>query len=169
MRFICIVLALWVGVICGGCNLNQFAKAGTDVPRLVSSTLSDPKTFNPILSQESPNVFSFTFEGLTDTDGVTGEVVPALAESWEISPDGNTYTFTLRPDLKWSDGEPLTADDVVFTYMDVLFQPGHSLQLAGRAFALASRECCPQSSSWMIAGFSFSCRNPLLPCCEQRV
>jgi peptide/nickel transport system substrate-binding protein len=123
VRLVCMALALWVGVACTGCSLNQFAKAGTDIPKLVGSTLSDPKTFNPVLSQESPNVFSFTFEGLTDTDGVTGEVVPALAESWEISPDGKTYTFTLRPALQWSDGEPLTADDVVFTYMDVLFNP----------------------------------------------
>lgn len=122
-RFAFILLALCVGLTTAGCNLNQFAKAGTDVPKLVSSTLSDPKTFNPVLSQEYPNVFLFTFEGLTTTDGVTGEVVPALAESWEIAPDGKTYTFTLRPDLKWSDGEPLTADDVVFSYMDVLFNP----------------------------------------------
>jgi peptide/nickel transport system substrate-binding protein len=122
-RFAFILLALCVGLTTAGCNLNQFAKAGTDVPKLVSSTLSDPKTFNPVLSQEYPNVFLFTFEGLTTTDGVTGEVVPALAESWEIAPDGKTYTFTLRPDLKWSDGDPLTADDVVFSYMDVLFNP----------------------------------------------
>ena len=123
LRYLTILMALTIGLATSGCNLNQFAKAGADVPKLVSSTLSDPKTFNPILSQEYPNVFLFTFEGLTTTDGVTGEVAPALAESWDISSDGKTYTFILRPDLKWSDGEPLTADDVVFTYMDVLFNP----------------------------------------------
>jgi peptide/nickel transport system substrate-binding protein len=122
-RLLALPLLLVIAVTTTGCDLNQFAKAGTDGPKLVSSTLSDPKTFNPILSQEYPNVFLFTFEGLTTTDGVTGEVVPALAESWDISPDGKTYTFTLRPGLKWSDGEPLNADDVVFTYMDVLFNP----------------------------------------------
>jgi peptide/nickel transport system substrate-binding protein len=123
VRYFAILLVLLVGLVTTGCDLNQFAKAGTDVSRLVSSTLSDPKTFNPILSQEYPNVFLFTYEGLTGTDGVTGEVIPALAESWDISADGKTYTFTLRPDLKWSDGEPLTADDVIFTYQDVLFNP----------------------------------------------
>ena len=122
-RWMALGVVILVAITAGGCNLNQFAKAGADVPKLVSSTLSDPKTFNPILSQEYPNVFLFTFEGLTTTDGVTGEVAPALAESWEIAPDGKTYTFTLRPDLKWSDGESLTVDDVVFTYMDVLFNP----------------------------------------------
>ncbi len=122
-RYCTILLALTLGLVTTGCNLNQFAKASADVPKLVSSTLSDPKTFNPILSQEYPNVFLFTFEGLTTTDGVTGAVAPALAESWDIADDGKTYTFALRPDLAWSDGEPLTADDVVFTYMDVLFNP----------------------------------------------
>jgi peptide/nickel transport system substrate-binding protein len=122
-NYLTICLALVVGVMTSGCDLNQFARAGSDVTRLVSSTLSDPKTFNPILSQESPNVFSFTYEGLTGTDGVTGDVVPALAESWDISPDGKTIVFTLRPGLQWSDGEPLTADDVVFTYATVLFNP----------------------------------------------
>ncbi|TVP70790.1 MAG: ABC transporter substrate-binding protein [Leptolyngbya sp. LCM1.Bin17] len=105
-----------------GCSLDQFARAEADVPRLVSSALSDPKTFNPILSQESPNIFSLTFEGLTTTDAITGDTVPALAESWEMSEDGQTLVFTLREGLRWSDGEPLTAADVVFTY-DVLFNP----------------------------------------------
>ena len=43
-----------------------------------------------------------------------GEVVPWLAESWEASDDGLTYTYTLREGLLWSDGEPLTADDIAW-------------------------------------------------------
>lgn len=106
----------------GGCSLEQFAKPEADIPRLVISTLSDPKTFNPLLSQEFPNIFSWTFEGLTGTDGLTGDVIPALAEHWDIAEDGKTIVFTLREGLQWSDGEPLTVDDVVFTY-DTLFNP----------------------------------------------
>lgn len=45
-----------------------------------------------------------------------GEITPELAESWEIAPDAKSITFTLAADLKWSDGEPLTAEDVVFSY-----------------------------------------------------
>ena len=45
-----------------------------------------------------------------------GKVEPALAQSWNISPDGLTYTFTLRDGLKWSDGQPITSEDVAFTF-----------------------------------------------------
>nr|WP_242033990.1 ABC transporter substrate-binding protein [Coleofasciculus sp. FACHB-542] len=87
---------------------------------MVTATLSDPKTFNWVLNQEFPHVFLFTYEGLTSENSVTGEIEPALAESWEISEDKRRIVFTLREGLKWSDGQPLTADDVVFTYEDVV-------------------------------------------------
>nr|WP_017295591.1 ABC transporter substrate-binding protein [Geminocystis herdmanii] len=84
--------------------------------RLVQAILSDPKTFNAVLSQESPNIFGLTYEGLVTENPLTGEIEPALAESWTISDDKLTIIFTLKNDLKWSDGEPLTVDDVVFSY-----------------------------------------------------
>ena len=57
------------------------------MPQLVVSTLSDPKTFNYALNSESPNVFSYIYEGLVSENGVTGQIEPALAENWEISAD----------------------------------------------------------------------------------
>jgi peptide/nickel transport system substrate-binding protein len=90
-------------------------------PPLVFSALSDPKTFNYVNSNESPSIFSYIYDGLTTEDGLTGEVIPSLAESWTISPDGLQIVFTLRQDLRWSDGEVLTVDDVVFTYNDLYF------------------------------------------------
>lgn len=56
----------------------------------------------------------YTFDTLVWWDS-TGEVIPWLAESWEQSDDGLTWTFTLHDGVSWHDGEPLTADDVVFT------------------------------------------------------
>ena len=47
--------------------------------------------------------------------GTKMQIEPALAQSYEHSPDGRSWTFMLRPGLKWSDGQPLTADDVTFT------------------------------------------------------
>ena len=103
------------------CNPSRFTTAEAVNSRIVFSSLGDPKTFNPALSQEYPNVFLYTFDGLVTLDGETGEIVPALAESWEVSEDGLTYVFTLKKDLRWSDGQPLTADDV-----DVYVPRGHA-------------------------------------------
>ncbi len=89
----------------------------------VFSVLSDPKTFNAVLSQESPNIFGLTYEGLITENPLTGQKEPALAESWKISEDNKTITFRLRPGLKWSDGEPLTAKDVIFSYQDLYLNP----------------------------------------------
>ena len=54
------------------------------------------------------------YEGLVAHDQF-GAVVPGVAESWEISDDGLVYTFHLREDARWSDGEPVTAEDFVFS------------------------------------------------------
>lgn len=91
--------------------------------QLVLTTPTDPKTFNYALNQEFPSVFLFTHQGLTVENGVTGQIEPALAESWAISRDHKRIVFTLRNGLRWSDGHPLTADDVVFTYQDIIFNP----------------------------------------------
>ncbi|MFI4896472.1 MAG: ABC transporter substrate-binding protein, partial [Phycisphaerales bacterium JB059] len=57
------------------------------------------------------------FEGLTANDVFTWgyDVVPGVAERWEISEDGRTYTFHLREDARWSNGEPVVAGDFVFS------------------------------------------------------
>ena len=101
------------------CQPHQFKSQAARIPQLVISATADPKTFNAALSNSVPNVFSFTFDGLVDEHGITAKVVPALAESWQISEDKKHITFTLREGMKWSDGQPLTADDVLFSYKDI--------------------------------------------------
>ena len=59
-------------------------------------------------------------QGLTRWDPQFTEVVPNVAESWEISEDASEYTFRLREGMKWSDGQPFTADDIVFFVEDLL-------------------------------------------------
>jgi peptide/nickel transport system substrate-binding protein len=102
-----------------GCQDLQLKVASARVPQLVLSSLSDPKTFNDVLSQESSEVLPLLREGLITENGLTGAVEPALAESWKITPDGKRITYVLKDNLKWSDGQPLTVDDVLFTYNDV--------------------------------------------------
>jgi peptide/nickel transport system substrate-binding protein len=113
------VLLLAASLGLTGCNPKAFRAEAAKGSQIVAAALSDPRTFNPALVQELPNILQFTFEGMIAEDK-EGNVVPALAESWKFSPDNKRLVFTLRPNLKWSDGTPLTADDVVFTFNEVL-------------------------------------------------
>ncbi|HBY97504.1 MAG TPA: hypothetical protein DEP84_26780 [Chloroflexi bacterium] len=84
---------------------------------VVAETI-EPETFDPIMSSGldwHAQVWSTVLETLAWTDP-SGNVHPRLAESWEVSDDGLTYTFTLRPDVKFHNGEPLQADDVVYSF-----------------------------------------------------
>lgn len=119
-RLFAVMLAMISAIALHSCSLNQFSTKAAQVPQLVDSILQDPKTFNYVLSQESPNVFSLIYEGLITENG-NGELEGALAESWEVAPDKKRIVFTMREGLKWSDGQPLTVDDVVFTYNELYF------------------------------------------------
>lgn len=85
----------------------------------------DPKTFNPITANEmsSLDISRHLFASLLGFDAPSQEVEPGLAYEWTNSPDGKTWTFKLRKNLRWSDGAPLTADDVTFTWNDVIYNP----------------------------------------------
>jgi peptide/nickel transport system substrate-binding protein len=120
-RFLAGMLVGVMAIALTACNLAQFRTEAAQVPQLLISLLSEPKTFNYLTSTESPSVFSFIYEGLITQNGLTGEIEPALAESWEVSEDAQRIVLTLREGLRWSDGEPLTAEDVVFTYNDLFF------------------------------------------------
>jgi peptide/nickel transport system substrate-binding protein len=121
--FLTFGLLLSVGLALGSCNPAALKTEAAQVSQLVLHSLSDPKTFNYALKNEFPNIFPFTFEGLTTVNEVTGNIEPALAESWQSFDNNQRYVFTLREGLKWSDGRPLTADDVVFTYDEIVFNP----------------------------------------------
>ncbi len=75
------------------------------------------------LGSDSKLVIQHIFDSLVEFDLETYEIVPGLAESWEISDDGTTYTFHLREGVTWHDGEPFTAEDVVFTYNEIIRNP----------------------------------------------
>ena len=114
-----VLLTLISAIALTSCNSSQFKTTAAQVPQLIDQVVGEPKTFNYALSNESPNIFGLIYEGLVTENGITAEIEPDLAESWEISPDKKRLVFTLRKGLKWSDGEPLTADDVVFTFNDI--------------------------------------------------
>lgn len=90
----------------------------------VVAGISEPQgIFNPyfFVNGWDENVTNVIFSRLIDWDS-QGKLVPGLAERWTVSPDGKVYTITLRPNLTFSDGSPLRAEDVAFT-LTVLHDP----------------------------------------------
>jgi peptide/nickel transport system substrate-binding protein len=91
-----------------------------DVPApggsLREGIIGTPRFINPLLavSDADRDLTALIYSGLMRPDQKSG-LIPDLAESYIISPDGLTYTFTLRPELFWQDGKPLTTDDIIFT------------------------------------------------------
>ena len=96
---------------------------GTPGGEIVLATFSDPKSFNPITSTET-STSDFTalmFEGLLTRNGVTLEMEPNLAERWDMSEDGMSWMFYIRPGVQWSDGQPFSAYDVEFTFNSLIY------------------------------------------------
>jgi len=103
---------------CGPGNSSQAGLTPKKGGHVVEGNFSDIRTLNSMLSSDtaSNQVIGLMFDGLTNYRK-NGDLLPALAKDLPTtSADGLTYTFKLRDGLKWSDGQPLTADDVVFTY-----------------------------------------------------
>src|ERR1700690_3661805 len=101
----------------------------------------EPESLDPaiITGQVDMRIAIGLFEGLTRLDPKTARAIPGLAERWEISPDGRIYTFNLRTNLVWSTGEPITADDVVYSWIRAL-NPATASEYAGQLFFLKNAE-----------------------------
>lgn len=90
--------------------------------QLMRISMTEPKTMDPGVSTgyDELEIFFNIFEGLTGVDVSTGEVVSRCAESWEPNDDATAYTFTLRDDLKWSNGNPIVAGDFEYAWKRVM-------------------------------------------------
>lgn len=95
---------------------NAPARGGSFTEALIGQ----PQVLNPLVSLDATDraVLRLIFPGLTYTDA-RGNTEAVLAESWEVSSEGKTYTFVLKPDLKWHDGETLTTSDIAETIQRV--------------------------------------------------
>ncbi|TMQ72848.1 MAG: hypothetical protein E6K80_01695, partial [Candidatus Eisenbacteria bacterium] len=91
---------------------------GTYGGRFVIGQTSSPKTFNAIMANEtsSTDATQLLFCTLWDFNNATQQEIPYLAKSYDLSPDGLTYTWHLRRGAAFSDGHPITADDVLFSF-----------------------------------------------------
>lgn len=102
--------------------LQSQAEIGKFGGSLVASTIGEgPKTFNPFNTKDniSAMMSEVMYDGLLTTHPVTGQPIPKLAKSFSVN--GNDYIIHLRHGIKWSDGKPITADDVVFTWQNIIF------------------------------------------------
>ncbi|HVU27412.1 MAG TPA: peptide ABC transporter substrate-binding protein [Verrucomicrobiae bacterium] len=102
---------------------------------------AEPETLDPAILTGIPEmrIAIGLFEGLARLDPKTAQPIPGLAQSWEISPDGKIYTFYLRTNLVWSTGEPITADDVVYSWLRTL-APATASDYAGQLFYVKNAE-----------------------------
>ncbi|MBW4636523.1 MAG: ABC transporter substrate-binding protein [Iphinoe sp. HA4291-MV1] len=114
-----VALALSCCLLLEGCHPSKFKTKAAQVSQVVLVSLSDPATFNYATNDSPYSIFPFIYKGLINENAFTNKLEPGLAESWSISRDRQRITFILKPGLKWSDGKPLTADDIVFTYRDI--------------------------------------------------
>ena len=115
------IIALGVATIALSPIANLVPMASAQEQVLNISTSAEPPTIDPSLASDSTSgsIIRNVFEGLVTTSQ-EGEILPGVAESWEVSEDGLVYTFKLRGDALWSNGDPVTANDFVFAWTRVL-------------------------------------------------
>jgi peptide/nickel transport system substrate-binding protein len=124
--------------------------------RLVVSLRGEPKTLNPLIAADarSREVIGVMQADLVHINRATQLTEPGLARSWKISPDGLAYTLVLRKGIKFSDGQPFDADDVLFTFRVYLDENVHAPQrdlliVGGKPIAV--RKVDPQTVVFQLA------------------
>jgi len=124
---------------CGGGESNVAAGNREQILHFGNGT--EPQELDPHIVTGVPesNIINALLEGLVAKDPETLEPIPAVAESWEISDDGKTYTFHLRKNARWSNGDPLTAEDFAWSWWRAL-QPALGNLYAYMLFPVANAE-----------------------------
>lgn len=132
-RVLCAALVLLPGL--AGC-LRREPPAD-----LVIANGAEPESLDPaiVTGQADLRIVRALFEGLTRLNPETAQPEPSLAERWDLSPDGRVYTFHLRPGVTWSTGEPITAEDVVYSWLRVL-NPATAADYAGILYFIRNAE-----------------------------
>ena len=131
---LCFLLILTLVFSCAGCAVPVPGKAGKqsnadsepDISRFLVAVEDEPDTVDfqctSIHYTVAQNVFNRLVEMESDVDG-NMQILPSLAESWEVSEDGRSYRFHLREGVRFSNGSPLTASDVQYTFVRLLTHP----------------------------------------------
>ncbi len=122
-RVAALVVCVAAAVSVAGCGARETraGKASVEGVLLVGNG-AEPQELDPHLVSGVPEhrLLSALFEGLVDLDPATLEPIPGAAERWTVSPDGLVYTFYLRKDARWSNGQPVTAQDFLYAWERIL-------------------------------------------------
>ncbi|HRZ92545.1 MAG TPA: ABC transporter substrate-binding protein, partial [Candidatus Paceibacterota bacterium] len=130
-----LLLTLLLAGIASGCS-----KGGRRADLIILNG-AEPESLDPAFATGQPDLRAVgaIFEGLTRSDPRTGRAIPGLAERWDVSPDGRRYAFHLRAGARWSTGDPISADDVVYSWRRVL-EPETGCDYAGQLFYVRNAE-----------------------------
>lgn len=118
----CLLAAVMTAGLLAGCGGGEKSGGGGSSEQVLNiSTNSVVVGLNPLVNTSAPdnNAHNMIYDPLVRERSAkdnTDEIVPAAAESWDVSEDGLTYTFHMNPDAKWSDGSKVTANDFEFTF-----------------------------------------------------
>jgi oligopeptide transport system substrate-binding protein len=134
---ICLLLALAIT----GCTRDRPAALAKRDGILILGNGPEPQALDPHITTGTAelNIQMALFEGLISPDPKTLDPVPGVAVSWEVSEDGRVYTFKLREEAVWSDGEPVVAEDFVRAWKRVL-DPGLAAPYASMLYVLEGAE-----------------------------
>lgn len=126
-KVVALVLSLLVMIsMFAGCSAGNEAAEESGAKSVTFSLLSSPASLDPATTVDGHSLMVETqlYSMLVDSSGGnSAEIKPDIAESWEVSEDGLTYTFKLREDVYFHNGKLLTADDVVYTFNRVMTEP----------------------------------------------
>jgi peptide/nickel transport system substrate-binding protein len=119
-----------LAVLACACQIDPRAALGKPVParggQATEAIVGSAEILNPLFAREdnARDIDSLVYQGLTGA-GPDQQPVPALAKEWTVSSDGLVYTFDVRNDVRWGDGQPFTVEDVLFTFA-VLQDPSYN-------------------------------------------
>ncbi len=130
------------GLLLGGCAKHETAvESGARAQILHVGNKDEPADLDPHTNNGATTgtILTSLFEGLVIYGGDGKSILPGVAESWDISPDGLTYTFHLRSNAKWSNGDPVTAQDFRDSFLRVL-DPALGCEQANQAFPIVGAQ-----------------------------
>ena len=122
---------LGIAAVLAGCGSSSSGGSGGTFRMGTSSRID---SLNPYVAfnQDAYSAFEYIYPMLVQYDRKNAKFVPDFATSWKASDGGKTWTFKTRPNAKWSDGKPLTAEDAAWTInTDVKYKDGGAANVAG--------------------------------------